>query len=88
MPDAIDRVGAESLIRWRRRGAVLEASEFMAVTDRTPLSGVITYWVIDTIASELGDWLESHERAHIAIDRKVTRERSNATQQSNRSAVH
>ena len=60
--------GAESLIRWRRRGAVLEAWEFMPVTDRTPLSGVITYWVIDTVASELGDWLGSHESARIAIN--------------------
>jgi sensor c-di-GMP phosphodiesterase-like protein len=61
-------VGAESLIRWRRGSRVLEASEFMPVTDRTPLSGLITYWVMDTVASELGDWLGSHEDARIAIN--------------------
>ena len=61
-------VGAESLIRWKRGDAVIEAAEFMASTDRTPLSGVITYWVIDTIASELGEWLASHTRAHIGIN--------------------
>jgi sensor c-di-GMP phosphodiesterase-like protein len=61
-------VGAEALIRWRRHGAVIEAREFMAVTDRTPLSGMITYWVIDTVASELGDWLASHAEVHIAIN--------------------
>jgi len=61
-------VGAESLIRWRRDGWTLEAAEFMSLTDRTPLSGPLTYWVIDTVASELGDWLGSHERAHIGIN--------------------
>jgi sensor c-di-GMP phosphodiesterase-like protein len=61
-------VGAEALIRWRRNGAVIEAREFMSLTDRTPLSGVLTYWVIDTVAAELGDWLASHAEAHIAIN--------------------
>ena len=61
-------VGAESLIRWRRDGWVLEAAEFMSLTDRTPLSGALTYWVIDTVASELGDWLGEHEHAYIGIN--------------------
>jgi sensor c-di-GMP phosphodiesterase-like protein len=61
-------IGAEALIRWRRNGAVIEAREFMGLTDRTPLSGTITYWVIDTVASELGDWLGRHAEAHIAIN--------------------
>ena len=60
--------GAEALIRWRRNGSVLDAAEFMPVTDRTPLSGVLTYWVIDTIASELGDWLRQHPSVHIGIN--------------------
>ena len=61
-------VGAESLIRWRRAGRALDASEFMPLTDRTPLSGMITYFVIDTVASELGAWLAEHESAHIGIN--------------------
>lgn len=61
-------VGAESLIRWRREGRIIEAAEFMPLTDRTPLSGALTYWVIDTVADEFGDWLGSHERAHIGIN--------------------
>ena len=60
--------GAEALIRWRRANAVLDASEFIPVSDRTPLSGVLTYWVIDTVAAELGDWLDSHRTAHISIN--------------------
>jgi sensor c-di-GMP phosphodiesterase-like protein len=61
-------VGAESLIRWRREGRTLEASEFMPLTDRTPLSGLLTYWVIDTIATELGGWLAEHEEAQVGIN--------------------
>jgi sensor c-di-GMP phosphodiesterase-like protein len=60
--------GAEALIRWRRNGSVLDAAEFMPLTDRTPLSGVLTYWVIDTIASELGGWLSEHPSLHIGIN--------------------
>lgn len=60
--------GAEALIRWRRNGSVLDAAEFMPVTDRTPLSGVLTYWVIDTVANDLGDWLPQHPSAHIGIN--------------------
>jgi sensor c-di-GMP phosphodiesterase-like protein len=60
--------GAEALIRWRRDGSVLDAAEFMPMTDRTPLSGVLTYWVIDTVASDLGDWLPRHPTAHIGIN--------------------
>src|SRR5262249_26847641 len=60
--------GAEALIRWRRNGAVLDAAEFMPLTDRTPLSGVLTYWVIDTVASDLGNWLPEHPNAHIGIN--------------------
>jgi sensor c-di-GMP phosphodiesterase-like protein len=60
--------GAEALIRWRHDGSVRDASEFMPLTDRTPLSGVLTYWVIDTVAQQLGDWLRRHPSAHIGIN--------------------
>lgn len=60
--------GAEALIRWRRSGSIVDAAEFMPLTDRTPLSGTLTYWVIDTVASELGDWLPQHPSAHIGIN--------------------
>jgi len=60
--------GAEALIRWRSENAVFDASEFIPLTDRTPLSGALTYWVIDTVAAELGDWLESNLGAHISVN--------------------
>jgi sensor c-di-GMP phosphodiesterase-like protein len=60
--------GAEALIRWRRENAVLNASEFIALSDHTPLSGALTYWVIDTVAAELGEWLDSNQSAHISVN--------------------
>src|SRR5215831_3625021 len=60
--------GAEALIRWCRGNDVLDASEFIALSERTPLSGMLTYWVIDTVAAELGDWLDNNGAAHISIN--------------------
>jgi sensor c-di-GMP phosphodiesterase-like protein len=62
-------LGAEALTRWRRAdGSVSDAHAFMPSTDRTPLSGLITYWVIDTVAEQLGPWLDAHPEALIAIN--------------------
>ena len=62
-------LGAEALIRWRRaNGLTLDAGSFMPATDRTPLSGAITYWVIDTVAMELNAWLDAHPEASVAIN--------------------
>jgi sensor c-di-GMP phosphodiesterase-like protein len=61
--------GAEALIRWRRDdGATVEAAAFIPMTDHTPLSGTITYWVIDTVAAQLCGWLEDNADANISIN--------------------
>ena len=61
--------GAEALIRWRRGDSVVvDAGRFIPFTDRTPLSGRITYWVVDTVAAELGPWLAKNESAHVTIN--------------------
>ena len=60
--------GAEALIRWRRQNKVLNACEFIPLTDQTDLSGTLTYWVIDTVAAELANWLARNEAAHISIN--------------------
>jgi sensor c-di-GMP phosphodiesterase-like protein len=61
--------GAEALIRWRRGNQVIvDACEFIPATENTPLSGVITYWVMDTVAAEIGGWLYSHPEAHISFN--------------------
>ncbi len=36
--------------------------------ENTPFSGLLTYWVMDTVAAEMGDWLRSHRNAHISIN--------------------
>ena len=62
-------VGAEALIRWRRGSTVVvDAGDFIPQTENTPLSGTITYWVMDTVARELGPWLNSNPDALIGIN--------------------
>jgi sensor c-di-GMP phosphodiesterase-like protein len=61
-------VGAEALIRWQRGATVVPPLEFIPQIENTPLSGVLTYWVIETVARELGDWLRSHEHIHLGIN--------------------
>lgn len=61
-------VGAEALVRWLRGGAVWPASRFVDVIENTPLSGRLTYWVIDTIAQELDQWLTEHRDIYISIN--------------------
>jgi sensor c-di-GMP phosphodiesterase-like protein len=61
-------VGAEALVRWWRNGTVLSAAKFIAVIESTPLSGRLTYWVIDTVARELGDWLAGHSDVYVSIN--------------------
>jgi sensor c-di-GMP phosphodiesterase-like protein len=61
-------VGAEALLRWDRPDGVVYPDEFIAQTDNTPLSGMITYWVIDRVATELGDWLRNQDGVTLHIN--------------------
>jgi EAL domain-containing protein (putative c-di-GMP-specific phosphodiesterase class I) len=61
-------VGAEALVRWRRPSGVVPPQEFIPLTENTYLSGLITYWVIETAAAELGSWLRSHDDIHLGIN--------------------
>lgn len=60
--------GAEALIRWRRPTGLVPPGDFIPLADNTPLSGRITYWVIDTVASEMKDWLRANPAAHLSIN--------------------
>jgi sensor c-di-GMP phosphodiesterase-like protein len=60
--------GAEALSRWRRSSGVLQPCEFIHLVEGTHLSGMLTYWVFETVANELGDWLRVHEEVHISIN--------------------
>lgn len=61
-------VGAEALIRWRRPAGVVPPGAFIPVAENTPLSGMLTYWVLDTVAAELGDWLRANPDARVSIN--------------------
>ena len=61
-------IGAEALIRWRRPTGVVPPDDFIPVVERTMLAGRLTYWVIETVATELGDWLAANPSAHIGIN--------------------
>ncbi len=61
-------IGAEALVRWRRGEDVLPAAAFIPRIENTPLSGRITYWVVETVAAEMGEWLDAHAGAHISIN--------------------
>ena len=61
-------VGAEALSRWRRGPTVLPPGEFIPYVENTPLSGLLTYWVIETVGRELGNWLRAHAGVHVSIN--------------------
>jgi len=60
--------GAEALLRWRRHGMVIPPDRFIPSAENTPVSGLLTYWVIDTAAAELGEWLRANDEAKISIN--------------------
>jgi len=61
-------IGAEALVRWRHAATVHQPAEFIPRIENTPVSGLLTYWVIDTVATELGDWLRANRDALISFN--------------------
>lgn len=61
-------VGAEALLRWRRPAGVVLPDEFVPLIENTPLSGLLTYWVIDQVAIELVDWLRHQDGVELHIN--------------------
>jgi sensor c-di-GMP phosphodiesterase-like protein len=61
-------VGAEALIRWKRASGIVSPMDFIPLIENTILSGTLTYWVIDTLATEMGDWLRTNPAARISIN--------------------
>lgn len=60
--------GAEALVRWRRATGVVQPGDFIPLAENTIVAGLLTYWVFDTVAAEMGDWLRANPGAHIAIN--------------------
>jgi sensor c-di-GMP phosphodiesterase-like protein len=61
-------VGAEALLRWQRPAGVVFPDAFIPLIENTPLSGLVTYWVIDQVAKELGDWLREQDGVELHIN--------------------
>ncbi|MGE5320724.1 MAG: EAL domain-containing protein [Hyphomicrobiaceae bacterium] len=61
-------VGAEALVRWQRPTGVVLPDDFIPLIEHTPLSGLLTYWVIDQVALELGDWLKDQQDVELHIN--------------------
>ena len=60
--------GAEALARWRRPAGVVQPMDFIPEAENSTIVGLITYWVIDTVAAEMSAWLRAHPDAHISIN--------------------
>jgi sensor c-di-GMP phosphodiesterase-like protein len=61
-------VGAEALVRWRRGARVIPPTEFIPCVEGTPLSGLLTYWLVDQLAAELGDWVRRTEGPFLSFN--------------------
>lgn len=61
-------VGAEALLRWQRPEGVVFPDDFVPLTENTPMSGLLTYWVIDRVAIEIGDWLRKQDGVELHIN--------------------
>lgn len=61
-------IGAEALARWKRPNGVVSPVDFIPFLENTPFSGLLTYWVIDTVAADMGGWLREHPDTQININ--------------------
>ena len=59
-------------MRWQRPAGVLFPDAFIPLIENTPLSGLVTYWVIDQAGIELGDWLKTEDvELHINVPPEI-----------------
>jgi sensor c-di-GMP phosphodiesterase-like protein len=61
-------VGGEALIRWHKDNRVVPPMEFIPYVEGTEMSGFITYWVIDKVAEEFGQWLRQTSGMYISVN--------------------
>jgi sensor c-di-GMP phosphodiesterase-like protein len=61
-------IGAEALIRWQFGDELIPPDEFISIVENTAVSGLMTCWIIEQVARELGDWLRKHNNVHIGIN--------------------
>jgi sensor c-di-GMP phosphodiesterase-like protein len=61
-------IGAEALIRWHKDNRVVPPMEFIPHLEGTEFLGFITYWVIDKVAEEFGQWLRQTSGVNISVN--------------------
>jgi EAL domain-containing protein (putative c-di-GMP-specific phosphodiesterase class I) len=61
-------VGAEALARWRRPTGLVPPGEFVPVIEDGPIAGLLTFWVMETVKADLGEWLAAHPGCHVGIN--------------------
>ena len=61
-------VAAEALVRWKKGDEVVSPLKFIPAFEEGPLIGLVTYWLIEKIGAELGDWMRQNPTFHISIN--------------------
>jgi sensor c-di-GMP phosphodiesterase-like protein len=61
-------LAAEALIRWKKGEIYISPMDFIPEFEESPLIGLLTYWIIEKIATELGEWLRRNREFHITIN--------------------
>lgn len=61
-------IGAEALIRWKHGDELISPDEFISIVEDTPVSGLMTFSVIEQVANDIGDWLRANEGVHVGIN--------------------
>ncbi|MDQ3767021.1 MAG: EAL domain-containing protein [Actinomycetota bacterium] len=61
-------VGVEALLRWHHNGNFVPPSLFIPLAEHTGLIGLMTLWVIETVAEQSRSWEESGLSLNIAVN--------------------
>jgi len=61
-------VGVEALLRWYHNGSFVPPSLFIPLAEHTGLIGLMTMWVIETVARQSRTWEDSGLSLNIAIN--------------------
>jgi sensor c-di-GMP phosphodiesterase-like protein len=61
-------VGAETLCRWNHDGREIYPDQFIPQCEGTPFLSLLTYWIIERLSEELGDFLRATDNLQVSIN--------------------
>ena len=61
-------IGGEALVRWRKNNTIIPPMEFIPFLEGSDLLGLLTSWIIDKVAEELGPWLRTTPKTYISLN--------------------